>query len=101
MIFLPIKNLVSIGMSISTFVDFFIHESHFRESRLLRKARIFVGACLLTSLFSMAYVVLSSYFEFKEGVYLMAFNVIVCLVLPIFARTHIPITWLGNVFLFV
>src|SRR5688572_24481690 len=83
------------------FIDFFIHESRFHEPRLLRKARIFVCTCLLTSLFSMGYGMLSNYFEFPEGVYLMVFNVIVCLVLPFFVRTRIPITWLGNAFLFV
>jgi signal transduction histidine kinase len=88
-------------MSINSFVDFFIHESRFSQPSELRKARIFVRTCLLTSLFSLAYVTLSSYFEFKEGVYLMAFNVISCLILPIFARTRMPISWLGNVFLFV
>jgi signal transduction histidine kinase len=88
-------------MSVSTFIDSFIHESRFHEPRLLRKARIFVGTCLLTSLFSFAYVLLSSYYEFPEGVYLMVFNVIVCLVLPFFARTRIPVSWLGNAFLLV
>jgi signal transduction histidine kinase len=88
-------------MSISTFIDSFIHESRFHEPRVLRKTRIFVGTCLLTSFFSMAYLLLSSYYEFPEGVYLMIFNVIVCLVLPFFARTLIPISWLGNAFLFV
>src|SRR6185503_16493297 len=87
-------------MSISTFVDFFIHESRFHEPRELRKTRIFVRTCLLTSLFSMGYIMLSYYFEFPEGVYLMTFSVISCLTLPFLAKTRLPISWLGNFFLF-
>ena len=113
-ILLPAKNLLTIGIiqrlavitrlssiSFPAVFDFFIHKSRFNEPRSLRKARIFVGTCLLTSLFSMAYVLLSFYYDFPEGVYLMLFNVAACLVLPFFAKTRIPITWLGNTFLFV
>jgi signal transduction histidine kinase len=88
-------------MSISTVVDFFIHESRFREPRVLRRSRIFVLTCLLTSVFSLGYVVLSSRFDFPEGVWLMSFNVVAYLVLPFFMRTRVPITWLGNIFLVV
>lgn len=62
---------------------------------------MFVRFCLLTSLFSFGYVLLSNQFEFPEGVYLMTFNVIVCLILPFFAKTQFPIAWLGNAFLTV
>ena len=88
-------------MPVSSVIDFFIHESHFREPRLLRRTRIFVGTCLVTSFFSMVYVWLSNHYDFKEGVYLMSLNVVAYLFLPVLTRTRMQIAWLGNLFLFV
>lgn len=83
-------------MSINAFIDFFIHPDHFNDSYSLRRARLFVRANFLTSIFSISYIWLSIYFEFDKGVYLMMFNGISFLALPFLAKTKTPIIWLGN-----
>jgi len=88
-------------MKIAALIDFFIHPVHFSNLNQLRRARLFVRACLLTSLFSNTYAWLSHLFDYERGVYLMTFNVIGFLILPLFAKTRLPIAWLGNLYVFI
>jgi len=85
-------------MKISTLINFFIHPGYINDKDKLRRARLFVRACLLTSLFSSSYVWLSMLFDFDRGVQLMIFNVTCFLLLPFLAKTRILITWLGNLY---
>lgn len=88
-------------MKIAKLIDFFIHPGHFKSPNALRRARLFVRACLLTSLFSNSYIWLSSLFSFDRGIYLMVFNVLGFLILPFFAKTKTPISWLGNLYVLI
>uniref|UniRef100_UPI00404A656E sensor histidine kinase n=1 Tax=Fulvivirga sp. TaxID=1931237 RepID=UPI00404A656E len=85
-------------MNIGRLVDFFISPSRYHDPENLRRSRLFVRACLLTSLFSNSYIWLSVYFQYDKGVYLMTYNVLGFLLIPLLARTKLPITWLGNLY---
>lgn len=88
-------------MKVSDFIDYFIHPNHFTAPDKLRRARLFVRACLLTSLFSNAYVWLSVYFEYEKGVQFMIFNVVGFILLALLSKTKIPISILGNIYVAV
>lgn len=88
-------------MKIAALADFFINPSHFSKPDTLWRARLFVRACLLTSLFSTTYIWLSMFFGYDKGVYLMGFNVIGFLLLPFLGRTKWPVSWLGNLYVFI
>jgi signal transduction histidine kinase len=85
-------------MKTKKLIDFFIHSDYFLDPGRLRKVRLFIRACLLTSLFSNSYVWLSMFFEFDKGVYLMIFNAVGFLILPFLAKTRLPINLLGNTY---
>ncbi|WP_339815776.1 HAMP domain-containing sensor histidine kinase [uncultured Imperialibacter sp.] len=85
-------------MQLSHLVDFFLHPVYFEQPDQLRKARLFVRGCLLTSLFSTSYVWLSVLFEYQKGVYFMVMNVVGFLLLPLLAKTRLPIALLGNLY---
>ncbi len=82
-------------------VDFFINKWYYRDQTKLRQARLLVKASLLTSLFSNSYVWLSVLFEYDKGVYLMIFNVVGFLLLPLLVRTRININWIGNLYVLI
>ncbi|HNP16818.1 MAG TPA: HAMP domain-containing sensor histidine kinase [Fulvivirga sp.] len=87
-------------MTIATFIDRFLHLDRFTTEEGLKKSRLFVKACLLTSLFSTTYIWLSIYFGYDRGVYLMLFNVVGFILLALLVKTKLPIVWLGNVYVF-
>ncbi|RJE75449.1 sensor histidine kinase KdpD [Reichenbachiella sp. MSK19-1] len=88
-------------MKIESAIDFFIHPVHFENPNVLRRARLFVRACLLTSFFSSSYIWMSVIFGYERGVYLMLFNVIGFLLLPLYAKTKVSIVLLGNVYVLI
>ena len=88
-------------MNLSNLVEYFIHPSYRNNPMDYRKARLFVRACLLTSLFSTSYIWLSIYFEYPRGVNLMIFNAVGFLVLTFFIKTRLPIVLLGNLYVFI
>lgn len=88
-------------MKIASVVDFFIAKDRFTDRNDIRRTRLFVRACLLTSLFSNSYVWSSFIFGYEKGVYLMIFNMVGFLLLPFLARTKLSIVWLGNLYIFI
>ena len=88
-------------MSLASFIDYLIHPSRFEKEEELRKARLFVRACWLTSLFSNSYILFSYLYEYDKGVYLMIFNVVGFIILAFFAKTKVSINVLGNAYIFV
>ncbi len=88
-------------MGINAFINFFIHPTYFESVPKLKKAQLFVRACFLTALFSNSYVLLSFVFEFEKGVYLMIYNIVGFIILPFFVKTKVPISWLGNLYVFI
>lgn len=88
-------------MNLGSFIDYFIHPHRFQNKKMLVRTRLFVRACILTSLFSNSYVWLSVVFEYEKGVYLMTFNVIGFFVLAFLAKTRLSISLLGNLYIFV
>lgn len=85
-------------MNLVQLADWFIHPAYFGDSSALRKARLFVRACLLTSIFSTSYVILSITFQYEKGIYFTGFNVIGYFVLPFLARTRLPLSLLSNIY---
>src|SRR5947207_3233861 len=85
-------------MNFGPLVNWFINPEYQNDALALRKARLLVRACLLTSLFSMSYVWLSVIFSFEKGIYFTAFNVIGYFILPFFVRTKISIKILGTLY---
>jgi signal transduction histidine kinase len=83
-------------MGISQLIDYFIHPSRYENQESLRRARLLVRGCLLTSIFSVNYLFLSVYFEFEAGFYLMITNFVGFLLLPFLVKTRLPINLLGN-----
>ncbi len=88
-------------MNVAALVDFFIHPSYHKDSLALRKARLFVRAALLTSLFSNSYIWFSVLFGYQLGVYLMIFNVVGFIVLALLVKTKIPILLITNLYVLV
>lgn len=88
-------------MTLSSLIDFFIHPYYHDQPVMLRKARLLVRGCLLTSFFSVSYVWLSVVFEYPKGVYLMIINVVGFLLLPLLLKTKMPLAWLGNMYIFL
>jgi signal transduction histidine kinase len=85
-------------MDIGKLIDWFIHPRYFEDAKALRKARLLVRACLLTSLFSISYVGLSVVFSYDRGIYFTGFNVIGYFVLPFLLRTRLPLSIVGNLY---
>lgn len=85
-------------MNFLLLADWFINPSYFKDSTILRRARLLVRASLLTSLFSLSYVWLSIFFQYHRGLYFTAFNVIGYFLLPFLVRTKVPIKILGNIY---
>lgn len=88
-------------MNFAGLVDYFIHPSYHEDALRLRKARLFVRSCLLTSLFSNSYIWFSVLFEFDRGVYLMIFNVMGFIVLAFLVKTKIPLLIISNLYILV
>ena len=88
-------------MNVTGFIDYFIHPSRFEDGKQLRQARLFVKACILTSLFSNTYIWLSVVFDFEKGIYLMTFNVLGFLLLAFLTKTRAPLLLLGNFYVFI
>jgi signal transduction histidine kinase len=76
----------------------YIHRDYFDDAQALRKARLLVRACLLTSVFSISYVGLSFVFNYEKGIYFTGFNVIGYFALPFLLRTKLSLTLLGNIY---
>lgn len=85
-------------MTVEPLINWFIHPDYAANPSDFRKARLFVNACFLTSLFSISYVVLSIVFDYQKGIFFTGFNVVGYFVLPFLARTKIPLLVLGNLF---
>ena len=88
-------------MSLARLIDWFIHSDRKEDPSEYKKARLFVRASLLTSLFSNSYIWLSVYFGYELGVKLMIFNVIGFLILSFLAKTRISLAILGHTYVFV
>ncbi len=88
-------------MALAPFIDYFVHHDRFLDQEELRKTRLFVRACLLTSIFSASYIGFSILFEFHLGVYLMIYNALGFIVLAFFGKTKTPIGILGNIYSFL
>ncbi|MDX1629426.1 MAG: HAMP domain-containing sensor histidine kinase, partial [Fulvivirga sp.] len=88
-------------MSLKAFTDSFINAKHFSNAHDLRRARLFVRACLLTSLFSSTYIGLSVVFEFEKGIYFMTFNVLGFVVLAFLTKTRLSLLLLRNLYVLV
>ncbi|SNT39983.1 His Kinase A (phospho-acceptor) domain-containing protein [Ekhidna lutea] len=86
---------------IAALVDFFIHPDYFEDPLKLRKARLFVRSCLLTSLFSNSYIWFSMLYEYDRGVNLMIFNVIGFLALAFLVKTRLPLLLITNTYILV
>lgn len=85
-------------MNVGKYVDWFIPSSHFDDAKALRKARLVVRASLLTSLFSISYVMLSIVFSYDKGLYFTAFNVVGYFVLPFLIRRGSSLSLVGNLY---
>jgi signal transduction histidine kinase len=84
-------------MNFGRLEDWFV-EFYSEDGNALRKARLLVRACLLTSLFSISYVGLSIVFKYDKGMYFTGFNVVGYFLLPFLLRTRVPFTVVGNLY---
>lgn len=85
-------------MNLGRLADWFIHPTYFEDALTLRRARLLVRACLLTSIFSISYVALSFYFHYERAIYFTAFNVIGYFFYPFLVRTKLSLNVLANIF---
>jgi signal transduction histidine kinase len=85
-------------MNVGKLVDWFIHPDYYEDAKALRKARLLVRACLLTSVFSISYVGLSFVFSYDRAIYFTGFNVLGYFALPFLLRTKTPISLVGNLY---
>ncbi len=88
-------------MSIASFIDYFIHPFRFESQESLRRARLLVRGSLITSLFSIGYLMISLFFDFDPGKYLLITNAMGFLFLPFLIKTRLPINLLGNLYIFI
>jgi signal transduction histidine kinase len=85
-------------MSFGELEAWYIHPKYYEDAQALRKARLLLRACLLTSLFSISYVTLSFVFSYNKGIYFTGFNVFGYFALPFLLRTKLSLTLLGNLY---
>lgn len=85
-------------MNFDPLISWFIHPDYETNHKELRKARLLVSGCLLTSFFSTSYVLLSVVFSYEKGIYFTAFNVIGYFILPFLVRTRLPLLFLCNLY---
>lgn len=85
-------------MTLSKFIDYFIHPDRFKDQEELRRTRLLIRGSFLTSIFSNSYLWLSFYFSYDKGVYLMALNVVGFMLLPLLGKTRLNINVLGNLY---
>jgi signal transduction histidine kinase len=85
-------------MSFGELEAWYIHPNYYEDAQALRKARLLLRACLLTSLFSISYVTLSFVFSYNKGIYFTGFNVFGYFALPFLLRTKLSLTLLGNLY---
>lgn len=78
--------------------DFLIAERHRHDLILYYHYKLLLNASLFTSLFSLLYLFVSLFIGFKQGVYLMMFNVAGFVLLPLLMRTRASIVALGNLY---
>ena len=78
--------------------NFFIPRSYGLNSKQLRSAKVLVNSSLLTSLFSISYLLISAIIGFDEGVVLMVFNIAIFLALPFLLKLKIPLPVVGNIY---
>jgi len=85
-------------MNFGKFEDWYINPAYYEDAKALRKARLLVRACLLTSLFSISYVALSVVFSYEKGLYFTGFNVVGYFALPFLLRIKFPLSIVGNLY---
>jgi len=85
-------------MNFDPLINWFIHPDYLTNTRDFRQARLLVSACLLTSLFSTSYVLLSVVFSFERGMYFTGANVVGYFALPFLMRTRLSLTLIGNIY---
>jgi signal transduction histidine kinase len=85
-------------MNFGKLEDWYIHPDYNADAKAMRKARLLLRACLLTSLFSISYVALSVVFSYDKGIYFTGFNVVGYFALPFLLRTRLPLALLGNMY---
>jgi signal transduction histidine kinase len=76
----------------------YIHPSYHHDAKAMRRARLLLRACLLTSVFSLSYVVLSIVFSYPKGIIFTGFNVVGYFILPFMLRTKMSLTLVGNIY---
>lgn len=80
--------------------DYFITGCPTSNTYLHYRYKLLFHASVFTSLFSLLYLGVSILIDFQLGIYFMLFNVAGFLLLPFLMKTRIPITILGNLYVF-
>ena len=89
-------------MTMKKFLMDFIPEVYTKNEESLRKARLFVLVCFLTSFFSAFYLLSSIYFNMPHAAYAMAFNVVGFLIIPfLFRYKFISLYWTANLYVLI
>jgi signal transduction histidine kinase len=88
-------------MKLRKLEDYFIANFHRADAYQFSRYRLLLNASFFTSIFSLLYLIISIAIEFNEGVYLMIFNVVGFLVLPLLMKTQVPIKVIGNLYVLV
>jgi len=84
---------------IRKFILYFIPAEYHGDTELLRRSKLLVNTFFLTPMFSFSYLLISLYLNFKVGVYMMVFNVVVFLILPFLFRAGCSSFLCANIYL--
>lgn len=79
----------------------FLNPAYREDDHLYLRAKTLLLAFLLTSLFSLSYLIISYLIEFDYGVNLMYVNIIGFTILSFLLRIRLPLDLLGNLYVFV
>ncbi len=79
---------------------FFLHSSYREDERMYLHAKTMWLAFVLTSIFSLSYLLISYLIDFSYGITLMYFNVFGFLFLSLLLKVKFPLRLLGNMYVF-
>lgn len=84
---------------VQRWADLFINPSYKEDERLFLKAKMMLQAFLLTSFFSLFYLLISYTINFSYGVVFIWMNVVGFLVLPLLLRIKFSLNIVGNLYI--
>lgn len=82
-----------------SFADLFINPSHKKNNQKYHQARMLVSVCLLTTCISFSYFLVSYFYGFEKGMYMMALDIVGFMSVAFLVRTRLNLNFLSNLYI--